>query len=775
MTASLNIGRCTAMAAMCLGVGGARAGDVDYVRDVKPVLKARCYACHSAVKQEAGLRLDTAAAVRRGSDNGQVIEPNDPPASPLLQRVASRDESERMPPEGRPLEDNQIALLRAWIVAGAPAPKDEVALSDPSQHWAFQPLRRVPLHSPPAGNPIDGFVEDRLRKNGLRGNSPADTVTLIRRMFHDMHGLPPTPEQVRQWSARLGDTTPAGMRTRRETVGELVDYLLASPRYGERWGQYWLDIVRYADTDGFEVNTPRPHAWPYRDYVIGAFNEDKPYDQFVLEQIAGDWCGEDAATGFLVAAAVLLPGQVGQDEASKRLARQDALDEIVVGTSATFLGLTLGCARCHDHKFDPFTMEDYYALQACFAGVAYGDREIHDAARARRRAAAAQLAPRVQKLERQVRREETQAAAGQTDSADNEHKSSIAPPGDGRTAELEALRKRKSELEEPRLVYAGVFREPDDIHVLHRGDPEQPLDRVAPGVPAALGSMNCPAPGDEQQRRVALASWIADPGNPLTARVLVNRIWQQHFGRGLVDTPSDFGLNGAAPSHPDLLDWMAAEFVRMGWSIKQLHRMVLTSDTYQRSAWIDPHAQQIDADCRWLWRYRSRRLEAEAIRDSILAVNGRLNLKMGGPGFNFFTTRGGLSGFPPLESFGPKQLRRMVYAHRVRMELVPVFGVFDCPDAGQATPRRSQSTTAVQALNLFNSPFVWEQTREFAVRVRREAGDGRRARISLAWQLAVGRSPSETELSASLQAVRAHGLASLCRALYNSNEFLFLP
>jgi hypothetical protein len=309
-----------------------QADDIDYVRNIKPILKARCYACHGAFKQESELRLDTAASVRKGGDSGTPINRDTPDDGLLLQRVTSTDEDERMPPEGDPLTAGQIELLRAWIATGAQGPANEVGQADPRKHWAFQPLLRSALNVPASGNVIDARVDARLTVAGLHRNPAASAVTVIRRMFLDMHGLPPSPDQVTQWSRRLTRNVTEEQPLDPLAVQKLIEYLLASPRYGERWAQHWLDIVRYADTHGFEVNTPRPNAWPYRDYVIRAFNDDKPYNEFILDQFAGDSTGEDAGTGFLVAAAVLLPGQIGADEESKRLARQDSLDEIIVGT-----------------------------------------------------------------------------------------------------------------------------------------------------------------------------------------------------------------------------------------------------------------------------------------------------------------------------------------------------------------------------------------------------------------------------------------------------------
>jgi len=1084
-------------------------GDEDadlYQKHVKPILKTKCYACHGAVKQEAELRLDTGALIRSGGDSGPAIDLTEPAESLMLQRVTAADPSERMPPEGAALTAEQVEFLKRWIRKGGQSPDNENPQTDPAKHWAFQPLRTVNPPGGPNDHPIDAFVQAKLSAIELTSAKPADSRTLLRRLFFDLHGLPPTPNEIRQFEIAFN-------RNPKLAIAEIVDRLLESPRYGERWAQHWLDLVRYADTHGYEVNTPRPNAWPYRDYVIAAFNEDKPYDEFVFEQLAGDSAGEDAATGFLVAAAVLLPGQIGKDDASKRLARQDALDEMIIGTSATFLGLTVGCARCHDHKFDPITQRDYYAMQAFFAGVEYGDRPLSDEKQKQREVEFAKLAPKIAALTKQLHKFEPLAFNGKTIIIDDEGDSRVTsfadknghgvnPAGPGRgfkddlgdasrvsnlsggrytwwtnkpgqdvfswnpavsgryrlwiswgvhgsgvhtrdaryvidrdgdlqtrddqqeianidqyyfasvstgksaktplwsglletgvhdwteitrlvlrggdtgtgitadvivlqeapnidtqpkllylrnpvdpagnterfspvaakfvrfttnatsnknkyepcidelkiysaggspsnvalakggtkatssgnrsetgkhqlkhindgkqgnsfswissekgrgwvqlefpqvetidriewardgegkfkdrlpvnyqidvsldaknwttvasssdrapqgtpfseiqtlvrnaparsdiarlAGELKKLRNQKAKLDQPRLVYAGKMREPDQTYVLLRGDPEQPMEKIAARMPAMFGGGSV-SDLDEQKRRIQIAKWIVSPSNPLTARVIANRVWQYHFGRGLVDTASDFGLNGAAPSHPDLLDWLAAELIDNGWSLKQLHRLVLSSATYQQSSAIDSRAQTLDGDCRLLWRFPTRRLEAEAIRDSMLSVSGQLNLKMGGPGFDFFKSRGGLSGFPPVEKFDRQSLRRMIYAHKVRMESVPVFGAFDCPDAGQAMPKRSQSTTAIQALNLFNSPFVAEQSERFAEHLISQVGDSVTAQVDRAFMISLGRMPTVEERVATSRVAREHGLAVVCRVIFNSSEFLFIP
>jgi len=779
-------------------------------------------------------------------------------------------------------------------------------------------------------NPVDSFVLSRLELEGLRPAPEADRLTWLRRVTFDLTGLPPSIEEVE----RFRNDTRGGAHER------VVDALLSSPRHGERWAQHWLDVVRYADTHGFEVNTERTNAWPYRDYVIQAVNRSTPYDRFIREQIVGDAMGEDTATGFLITASALLSGQIGADDVSKRLARQDALDEIVVNTGQTFLGLSVGCARCHDHKFDPITAREYYSMQAFYAGVEYEDREIRSAEVEMRRREAERLKPRLEAVERRLGDFEPLARVGlsQTSGAgplrrgvvatknvdrfrpmrtrsvrftvratnnlepcvdelevldatgrnvalaslgtrvrssgdtvvadrhelrqihdgrygnsrswmsnengkgwvvlefteehevdrviwgrdrEGQFKDRLAtsytievsdamggwvlvadstdrhPFGKGESVgsaiavttrnaaeatEVEGLLAEKTRLEKAigegmvgRMAFAGLFRKPDTIRVLHRGDPEQPKDEVVPAVPRVLGTMRLTRDAEERQRRHALAEWIASPDNPLTARVMVNRIWQGHFGVGLVETSSDLGKNGAKPSHPELLDWLADTFVRSGWSTKTMHRLIVLSATYRQSTRHEASAASKDVDNRLLWRFPSRRLESESIRDSMLFVSGNLNLAVGGRGFDLFNFRGGLVGFQPVETFGAEGHKRMIYAHKVRREREAVFGAFDCPDAGQSTARRRESTTPIQALNLFNSRFTADQARVFAERVEREVGGDAAARIQRAYQLALGRAAEVEEVAAALPVVREHGLRTLCRALFNSNEFLYMP
>jgi mono/diheme cytochrome c family protein len=765
------------LAVLFLGAPGDSGGpaSVDFVRDVRPIFEKHCHGCHGPTRQRSGLRLDVKAEAMKGGDTfGPAIVPGKAAESPLIQLVSGAAEDLRMPPKGEALSADEVATLTDWIDGGASWPDgiDPEGTGDRRDHWSFQPPDRPALprtvETMWARNAIDRFILARLEAEGLRPAPEVGRAAWLRRVSLDLTGLPPSPERVASFVA---DPRP-------DAYERVVDELLASPRYGERWAQHWLDVVRYADTHGFEVNTERPHAWPYRDYVIRALNADTPYDRFLREQIAGEALGQDAATGFLVTASVLLPGQIGADEPSKRLARQDALDEIVTNVGLTFLGLSLGCARCHDHKFDPISQRDYYAMQAFFAGVEYGDRPLRTPEAEARREEVARLRRELDAIDRNLARLTPQAPSGAGRAAVD-----VAGPGAdeireaaGRLMECKtALAAKLAAADVGHSAFAGTFRAPDVIHRLHRGDPEQPKEEVVPAVPGVLGTVDLPAPAAEDQRRRVLAEWIASPSHPLTARVMVNRIWQGHFGVGLVETPSDFGRNGARPSHPELLDWLASELVRGGWSMKHMHRIITLSATYRQSSRIDPAARALDADARLLWRFPSRRLEAEVIRDAMLAASGRLDSTMGGPGFNLFRQRGGLSGFTPIESFGGDGLRRMIYAHRVRRERDAVFGAFDCPDGGQSAARRGESTTPIQALNLFNSRFTVEESAAFAARVRSEAGDDAEAQVRHAYRLALGRDPDSEEMAEVVPVVREHGLDVLGRALFNSNEFLSLP
>ena len=988
-------------------------------------------------------------------------------------------------------------FLVATLAIGAWA---EDPLVSPA-HWSFQPIARPHVPDLGSDNPIDALVRAKLRAEGLDFNPPASRPDLVRRMYLDVTGLLPTPEQQQ---AAL-HTAPA----------ELADALLASPHYGERWARHWLDVVRFAESSGFETNHERPNAYPYRDYVIRAFNEDKPYDRFVFEQIAGDTVGEDAATGFLVGGA--WDRVKGKDPRLNKTQRQDELADMVGTTGTAFLGLTMVCAKCHDHKFDPVSQIDYFAMQSVFAGVQHGERELRPAENGARDPQIRQLDTEIATLRRDLaalrppsvapstlwiddrdpgrtealverrghgvnpdgvargykqdrggvshlpnlsggtyswwdnvpgrdvfawrpavsgpyrlwlswgcgwgthtrdarvlidrdgdlatRDDQTEIArvdqqrfadgsgevvsqplwsgfhdagthrfetnqilllrGGETgraitadtvilqrpgavgprpqvrvpvSAADNEEDfapvrarrirftieatnngiepcidelevwtpdgTNVAPrgrlsssgdyvgnpkhklvhlndhrfgnayswisdtPGSGwvqvdlpepatisritwardRTgaytdrvptryriecaegpddewrliashsnrvpeallaagadarpalrfaglpeadavrvapllSRLNALEAERAARKTPPRAWVGRFTQPPEpTRWLFRGDPLSPRDVVAP---ASIGFLGNQTPGfrlapdaPERDRRVALANWIIAPGNPLTARVMVNRLWHYHFGTGLVATPSDFGGMGYRPTHPALLDWLAAELMDNAWSLKHIHRLILRSKTYQQSSAPRADGLARDARARWLWRFPPRRLEAEAIRDNVLRVSGQLDLRMFGPGFLLFEPNANYSrNWIPKETFAAADNRRMVYALSLRMEHDAVFGAFDCPDGGSITPSRTRSTTPIQALNLFNSSFMLDQSEHFANRVEAMAGEGRglRERIRLAYRLAFGRDPQPDELTEAVDLAETHGLIQVCRALFNTNEFLFLP
>jgi hypothetical protein len=821
-----------------------------------------------------------------------------------------------------------LVLAAALIPGRAAQPGETAGGPERRPHWSFAPVRRpdppAPRGAAWARNPIDLFILERLEAAGLSPAPEADRAVLIRRLSLDLTGLPPSPEEV---EAFAGDPRP-------DAYEALVERLLASPRHGERWAVHWLDAVRFAETHGFEMNQPRGNAWPYRDYVIRAFNEDRPYDRFIRDQLAGDALGEDAATGFLVAGP--WDGVKSPEERLTREQRANELQDLVNAAGTVFLGLTLGCARCHDHKFDPILQREFYAVQAVFAGVEHGEREVEPPDREERERRAVPVARELAAVEKElwalepiaglapgspprpavsplrntdrfapviarrlrftVRKTnnlepcldeievftvedpprnvalaalgvrarsssdyagselhklahlndgrhgnsrswisaemgsgwvevefsesaridrvvwgrdregkfqdrlaidyaiEVEAEDGQrrlvASAADRQPYGAPAAAGGGSApvanapgpfAELDARRRRLEqslkELREKPRVYAGVFKEPPPTRLCHRGDPLEEREAVVPGAVAALGIPFSLPPGTpESQRRLALARWIADPANPLTARVMANRIWLHHFGAGLVATPSDFGAAGAPPSHPALLDWLAAELVASGWSLKALHRRIVMSSAYRQSSRPDPAGLAADAGCRLLWRFPPRRLEAEAIRDAILLASGKLDLAMGGPGFSaFLPNENYVRVYDPKREFGPADWRRMVYQTKVRMHEDGTFGAFDCPDAGQVCPRRPRSTTAFQSLNLLNSPFVLEQAGFLGARLRREAGDDAGRQVLRAFRLAFGRDPDPEELAAATRLVEGHGGAALARALFNSSEFLFIP
>ncbi len=1081
----------------------------DFDKDIRPLLQKHCIECHGGKKQKADLRLDAKAFAFKGGESGSAIQPRDSQNSPLFLRIATKDDSERMPPKGEALSEKEITMVKAWIDEGAVWPEsaaDRAATVDRRlQHWAFQPLPASPKGS------VDAFIKSALGKAALRMSPEADRRTLIRRAYFDVTGLPPSPEEVEAFATSKDP----------HAYEKLIDRLLASPRFGERWARHWLDVVRFAESDGFEKNNMRANAWPYRDYVIQAFNEDKPYDQFVREQIAGDAFSMDAATGFLVGGAN--DTVKSKDPVLTANQRADELHDMVSTTAATFLGVTLNCARCHDHKFDPIPSKDYYGFVAMLQGVKHGERPMRtaDSAEQEKRLqelrkelgsienALSEFKPRAsfqrviliddssapaagakpgatqieqptsgkpiaystgrekgaaddpgdvsrlpnlgesyrywtaqpgrqddffawepkldgrwriwvswgawtthtkdaryvidldgdlattndQKVIATVNQREfadgspavpgerrwsgfrstglhdlnpksivvlrggdsggptvadvmafEEAGDANTDpsspalrlpvthlaneeiiepveakllrftitatsglepcidelevftpgdasenvamgaqvkvsgtyanganakhqfrhlndgrygndaswisnepgkgwaqlefskperihrivwsrdrsmgkgrvyedrratgyrievSMDGEKWQTVASSADrlgeayrqrvtslptlssvppGQAGAVSSLNEKRSrlltelqQLATQSIVYAGRFDSPGPTHRMHRGDPMLPREEVPPAALSLIGKSLVLGPGTaEQERRLALANWITDPANPLTARVIVNRLWHYHFGTGIVDTPSDFGLNGSRPTHPELLDYLANELITHRWSLKHIHRLILLSKTFKQSSAMHQTAFQVDSNARLLWRFPPRRLEAEAIRDSILAASGQLDLRMGGPGFDLFEPNDNyVKVYTTKAEYGPAEFRRMVYQSKPRTMLDDFFGAFDCPDAGQPQPKRTVSTTPLQALNLLNSSFALQQAGFLAQRVQKEAGTPG-GQIVRAFQLLFNRAPAVEEQAEAEAFARTHGLPALCRALYNSNEFIRL-
>ncbi|HSH92563.1 MAG TPA: DUF1553 domain-containing protein [Roseimicrobium sp.] len=992
----------------CLLAGSSFA--VDFDKDIRPLLQERCVECHGDKKQKGELRLDAKVFAFKGGHDGAAIVPGSSAKSPMFLRVTSKDDDERMPPKGKPLTAQQIDALKVWIDAGAVWPEnatDKAAAVDKRmQHWSVQPVKKDFM---PGAN-IDSFIREALAANGLKMSPEADRRTLIRRLSFDLLGLPPTPERVEQF---IRDKDPRAYE-------KLVDELLASPHYGERWARHWLDIAHYADTHGFERDQLRPNAWRYRDYVIQSLNADKPYNRFLTEQIAGDALPPDpkrqtrdavVATGFLAAGPWDFVGQVEtKSDMLKRAARAGDLDDMVTQVITSTMAITINCARCHDHKLDPILQEEYYSLWAVFAGVKRDNREVDPAESARIRSDLARLQSELATVNGEIARfsgegldladmvgggngrgtgtkgagivletgdvttrklgmqlkvvpntlrpalfdpktartgfikgvflpqgldnetvsvadgvvlKEYPATSGQAWDAirngplnaqvhstingidystnghsvlglhanagitfdlseirkqhrlaslnftamlgfganaaaatskagftvyvDSErvlhrtglHKTDAVPVnvpvpetarfltlvatdgGDGISSDLlflgdaslrpvlqpetltdvgrrqldrfkeerDRLQKAIEAMPKPAEVYAVVSQEqPPVVRVQKRGNPEDEAQEVIPAAfqwakhaPPKFGDQSTP----EGKRRLALASWITHPDNPLTPRVLVNRLWHHHFGQGIVTTPSDFGLGGDKPSHPELLDWLANEFLKSGGSIKAMHRLICNSATYKQdsteankggkgaSASWQPSVRK-DSGNRLLWRQNPRRLDAESLHDAVLAVSGNLNTEMGGPGYRDFKYT---EAYAPIYDYTtpdkPELWRRSIYRFIVRTTPHQFMSTLDCPDPANLTPARARTTTALQALTLSNNEFMLQQAGKLALRIEKDGTTGKAA-IQRAFQSCLQRNPSPTEQKAASQLVGDQGLFPLCRMLMNANEFVYV-
>jgi mono/diheme cytochrome c family protein len=840
---------CGSLAATCIALALAsllrptRADDVQpdsqvqaareafFEQDVRPLLAKNCYSCHGEKKQKGGLRLDSLEMVLKGGESGPAVVPGKPADSLLVEAV--NFEGPEMPPTGK-LAPQQIAVLTRWVSLGAPWPGRDrsahaAALSPrpplakisagDRAFWSFQPVRRVVAAGAsraPVGararwpqNAIDEFILKALLEHGLTPAAEADKVTLIRRVTYDLTGLPPTPDEV---DAFLTDDS-AGAYER------IVDRLLASPRYGERWGRHWLDLVRYAESDGYRQDAFRPHAWRYRDYVVSAFNTDKPYDRFLTEQLAGDELDPDdpelrVATGYL---------RMGTYEYNQRNVRgqwSDFLNDITDVTGEVFLGLSIGCARCHDHKFDPILQRDYYRLQAFFAAILPRD----DLTLAKAQEQSRFLAQRTawEKAAAEILR---QIAAIEQPYRDKGSATALAKFPDDIKAILQKPEPERSVLERQLgpLAYRQVAYEHSTVPAMLRGEDKvrwqklqealkqyDALRPVPPGTVLAVTDVGpvAPAtylPGERRQeviepgflsvldpaparierpaaaerstgRRLALARWLCEPDNPLTARVIVNRLWQYHIGRGLVGTSSDFGHLGKIPSHPELLDWLASELVARGWHLKPLHRLILTSKAYRQSAHrLAPEIEQaraIDPENRLLWKRTVQRLDAEEIRDAMLATSGELGQALGGP------------------SVPAAQPRRTIDTRSMRNLRDTLLDAFDAPDGNATAALRSTTTTATQALLLINGEWTIARARALAARLERAvpAASVAHDRVVLAYRLAFGRRPLTDELARAIAFLdRQSGLAGpsrkevgsaalmdFCHVLLNSNEFLYV-
>jgi hypothetical protein len=738
-----------------------------FERRVAPLLEQRCASCHNPDKREGSLDVTSRDSLFKGGDSGAVVVSGKADESILLDMVTGA--KPEMPKNAKPLTENEIADLRQWINDGA-VWSDGVQVS--AELWS---LRRIARPELPAvrdadwvKTPIDAFIAKRLEANGLRPAPRADRLTLIRRATFDLHGLPPTPKEIDDF---LADQS-------KNAFAKVIDRLLESPRYGERWGRHWLDLANYADSHGFELDYPRPHAWHYRDYVIQAFNDDTPYDQFLLEQLAGDVLKPDdpksiIATGFLSAGSWDYSGYITaiQGTAAARNTRLFDLDDMLTTVMTTSVGLTVGCARCHDHKFDPISQRDYYSLQAVFAGVRRGDRPFKGKVTDEEARKMAEIRLAIHKK---------RIGVAEIDALAPEARTAETPSNRAKLCEeIESLETEYAKFPKVELTYAAVPETPPTTHVLHRGDTESPKEQVSPaalsavrGLPAALTD----ADTSEGQRRLALARWLTDPANPLTARVMANRLWHYHFGRGIVGTLGDFGFNGERPSHPELLDWLAREFQQRKWSVKEMHRLIMLSNTYQQSTQHNEKAAALDADNRLLWRTNRRRLTAEDVHDSILAVSGNLDLTMGGPAYMPFRYRFRKS---PIYDYHdtadrPDRERRSVYSFIVRSTPNPFMDVLDFPVPSSCTPARNSTTTALQSLSLLNDPFVLRQSEAFAERLAADRKGDVPQQVRAAYRLAYGRLPTENEMTQSLRFIENRGLFQFCRAIFNTNEFLYV-
>ncbi len=818
---------------------------------VRPILESNCLPCHDQSTRSSGFSVEDAESVIVGGARyGPAVHAGNPAGSVLISLLRGAV-SPQMPFGKSALAEADVAAIEAWIRQLDP----QTATGADRDHWAFvQPRREEPPAVNNIGwtrNAIDDFILAKLEESGLAPAPEASRQTLIRRLYFDLIGLPPPWEEV---EAFVRDTSP-------DAYGRLVDRLLADPRYGERWARHWLDLARYADTSGYEGDPENYHTWRYRDYVVDAFNNDKPYDQFIREQIAGDEFVKSLSAGPLPApeaehvVALTFLRLAPFTEPRGERSRHELLSEMTATVSSVFLGVTAGCAQCHDHKYDPIPIADFYRLKAFFATVYIaparsgdifqiggpqpakfyrpGEKEWADAERekyqgelngaeAEFEAFQAPLLERLKAKKEEGSREGADAEGGEEKEltlgdlakAVKEEDQDESGPGQSTLFSSEERRRHAVFRRRIQVLKDRILRvEPSAMslrtmdpppygpsvpttYVLNRGQWDQPTEPVEPGFPSAVAGHSRPAeliqvdryqrhPG--HGRRMTLADWIANPENPLTARVMVNRLWQYRFGRGIVETSSDFGRNGAVPSHPGLLDWLAVRFVDEKWSLKALHRLMVTSSTYRQASRLrNEKAEETDSANRLLWRFPRQRLEGELIRDSVLSVSGRLNLARGGPPVS-----------PPMpdgleneldsqyennfwETSGAEEARkRSLYVFQRRSLSLPMLQTFDAPALDASCDRRRTSVTPLQALSLYDGDFVNDEARYLAARLRDRGSKERASRIRRAFQLILSRSPSADESAQVLEFLakassEEEGLVGLCRVLLNSNEFVYV-
>ncbi len=813
-----------------------------YEKDVKPLLVKHCFKCHGeGEKIKGGLSLATRAGAMAGGETGPIVDFKTPEKSPLLLAItnAKPDEIKVMPPSGK-LPAADIATLTKWVKEQLPystadlgttepaAPEKSIITDAAKKYWAYQTVKRPAV--PGRGHPIDAFIDAKLASKGLTANGPAEKIVLVRRLYFDLLGLPPTPEQV---DAFVNDPSP-------KAYEKLVDSLLASPHYGEKWGRHWLDVVRYAETNGYERDGPKPYAWRFRDYVIRSFNADKPYDQFIREQLAGDELPGDNADA-VIATGYYRLGIWDDEPADAKQSLYDGYDDIVTVTAQGFLAMTVNCARCHDHKKDPILQADYYRLLAFFRDIRpYSDnRDVRSSANMtditpieKRRTYEGELNERKAKIADLVKEMvKIEDAAIKTMPAEDQRAAEgidrpqvVAKLGKffteaqrreyGRLKrDKEGLERRPMPSQEFALSVNNCDPRPPTVYVLARGNPHAPKEKepCAPGFPTVLG---VPDPaiakptGKTSGRRTVLANWIASKDNPLTARVMVNRLWQHHFGRGIVPSPSDFGQLGEASTHPELLDWLAREFVEPtegqawsvpgpAWTLKRMHKLILLSNAYQRSSVGNAKNLAADPGNTLFWRFNMRRLVAEEVRDSILAVSGKLKLEQFGPsvypkipqevlagqsvpGQGWLKTRGG--GYDPKDPDAGN--RRSVYSFVKRSLQVPILINHDQADTDSSCPVRYTTTVPTQALGMLNGEFTNEMAAAFAKRLIADVPGDRSKQIARAIRLTTGRVPTAVEIDADVAfldklAVEAKlapepALARYALLLLNANEFVYL-